>query len=260
MHYKELKGKDKLALIGGANIAEENIPWEDTSIDKMIVGYVGWGKHNEFSNDMDLQFNPMNEYQNDIYLIDIHTRHTRKPEYIEWLKNSDFRVLMQLTHVDIPFSVEFPLSGLKEKFGREYYMSSFAYMVAWSMYMGYKEIQLYGVNMVYDDDLIQRYNFEYWLGRAEQSGIKVVLSQQCDLLKCYNYGYDVDNTLGVYMQKYLQSLRYATFNGINSAIDILSRAKSAFEVSCSESTKFNREILSRHGLNSISNQNIEGDW
>lgn len=259
MYYTELKRNDKIALIGGARIPEEIIPWEDTSIDKMLVGYAGWGLHQSYADDFSLEYNWMHKYEDDLYLIDIHTRHTRKPEYIEWLKSMEFRVLMQVSYPDIPGSIEFPLTALQEKFGRDYYMSSFAYMVAWSIYMGYKEIHLFNIAMVYDDDLIQRYNFEYWLGRAEQAGIKVITSKQCDLLKCYNYGYDVDNTLGVYMQKYLFSLRYSTLKGIESSIEMLNRAKSAFELSCMEATKFNKEILTRHGLNAINN-NVERDW
>jgi len=121
-------------------------------------------------------------------------------------------------------------------------------MVAWAMFMKYKRIEVYRVAMTYDDDLIQRYNFEYWLGRATQAGIEVIVSEESGLLKAAAYGYEVDNTLGVYMQKHLSFLRRSTIAGIDNALVSLSNARSAFLEANAESVKFNREILNRHKI------------
>lgn len=87
----------------------------------------------------------------------------------------------------------FPFERLKEipNCRPYYFMSSAAYMVAYAILEGAKEIALYGINMSVNDDeyFRQKPNIEYWLSKAEHMGIKITTPDNCPLLKSeYTYG------------------------------------------------------------------------
>lgn len=78
----------------------------------------------------------------------------------------------------------FPMKSLVGKFGRSYFSDSIAYMVAYALYKGYAKIRLYGADMhTYSEYAKEKGGIEYWLGRAEQAGIKVEISEGSSLLK-----------------------------------------------------------------------------
>lgn len=249
-----------ICLFGGCNRLNEDLPYHTPEKDKMYVGYAIWNMgYIERAELMDGCKN---------FIIDIHTLHTRKPGYIDWLKQIDAVKLLQKTNQDIPDSFAFPLEEIILKFNSRYFLSSFAYMIAWAIFQGYERIEIYKTNMIYGDDLIQRYNFEYWIGRAKGAGIEVVTTEQCDLLKCgAMYGYEVDNTLGVYIQRYISILTSnikVDINNIKSNIydfSFFKRRKSLNEMQIyieniernfaeltTENVIFLKEILNRHKI------------
>ena len=180
---------------------------------------------------------------------DIHTLETRTPRQIEWLKNAEMPVMMQDKFEEIPYSTKYPLDEIVKKYKRRYFLCTFNYQIAYAMYEGYKEIHFYGVNMMLDDDLIQRWSVEYWLGRAEQSGIKIVLPGNCDLLNSPSiYGYEADNTLAVYIQKYMNELQISARLKLRDAIFDLEYARGQFEELFANREAFMREVIKRHGL------------
>ncbi len=182
---------------------------------------------------------------------EIHTLHTRHTAQKQWLaRNRTMPVMMQKHHKDIPMSIKFPLDEVVEYFGgRRYFLCTFAYEVAYAIYMGYKEIHFYGVNMMYGDDYIQKWNMEYWLGRAEQSGIKIVIPEDCDLLQSPKiYGYEADNTIGVYMQRYINQMDITNRRYL---ADIMGKLQIVFQnlnLVTAEQTKFMLEIFNRYGI------------
>ena len=102
------------------------------------------------------------------------------------------QIYMQKQHDEIPQSVAYPLDEIQAKY-RGLFQSTLDYMIALALYEGdINEIHIYGVDMATNTEYAyQRPSMYYWLGRAEQAGIKVVLPDNCDLLKCYyKYGYE----------------------------------------------------------------------
>jgi len=132
--------------------------------------------------------------------FEIHTRnnieicHTRNAaiDYLGWFQKSTIPVYMQEKFDDIPASIKYPLEEITKYFGRQYFKSSLDYMMALALYEGFEEIHVYGVNMAVGDEYAyQKPSMEYWIGRAEGMGVKVVLPAGCDLMKGYfRYGYD----------------------------------------------------------------------
>ena len=122
---------------------------------------------------------------------DYHARISGK-NHIEALKTLTIPIYMQEQHDDIPTSTKYPLEEMVKHFGRQYFKSSLDYMMALALSEGFDEIHVYGVNMAENEEYAhQKPSMEYWIGRAEGMGVKVVLPEGCDLLKGYfRYGYD----------------------------------------------------------------------
>lgn len=112
--------------------------------------------------------------------------------YLDGLRSLTMPVYMQDKYEDIPTSIKYPLEDVIAHFGRQYFKSTLDYMIALALYEGFEEIHIYGVNMADSIEYAhQRPSMEYWIGRAEGMGVKVVLPEGCDLLKAYfRYGYD----------------------------------------------------------------------
>lgn len=101
------------------------------------------------------------------------------------------------TEIDpvIPTSVRYPMEDILAHFnGRGYFTSGMDYMVALALYehdrdMAIEELHVYGINLRTGTELIeQRPGMEYWLGRAEGSGITIKLPENSTLLKAPLYG------------------------------------------------------------------------
>lgn len=232
MHIKK---SDKLIILGRLST------WEDAPFDD--DSYEIWG-----TNQLWQDFIIKEKGRADLWW-EIHTLETRNPEHIEWLKECDMPIMMQDEFKEIPNSVKYPLDIIIEAFNRRYFLCTMNYQIAYAIYMGYKEIHLHGFNMIMDDDLIQRWSFEYWLGRAEQSGIKLFIPDTCDLLNSpYLYGYEANNTLAVYIQRYMNELKTKSKLNIYRSITSLQEALDALIRLDSERPKFMEEVIKRHGL------------
>jgi len=75
-----------------------------------------------------------------------------------------------------------------------YFTNSIDYMVCLAVLRGYKEIQLYGVEFISrvdDEYYTMRQSVNFYIGRALEKGINVVIQPQSSLLKCGHwYGYE----------------------------------------------------------------------
>lgn len=119
--------------------------------------------------------------------------------HFDWLKSGETpTVYMQEKYPEIPKSERFPREGIKEAIlqninqGAEYYTSSPAYAVALAVYLGYKRIEIYGVEMETDTEYrYQRDGVAFWVGVAVGAGIEVEL-HALQFLKAPLYGYEGD--------------------------------------------------------------------
>ena len=236
-----IKKRNKLVILGCLDTFAD-APFDDDSFEIWGMNYL-WRK-----------FEGVENARADVWW-EIHTPHTRTDEHLDWLEACQMPVIMQETHLTIPNSVKYPLDEIIKEYGRRYFLCTMNYQIALAMYMGYKEIHMYGFNMILGDDLIQRWSVEYWLGRAEQSGIKIFLPDDCDMLKSpYLYGYEADNTLAVYISKYMGELQNKALSNICDAAIAVHESASALRELFSERPKFMEEIFNRHGLKIVNNE------
>ena len=100
-------------------------------------------------------------------------------------------VVMGAKHKDLPTSIPFPLDEMPSK----YFNNSIAYMVAYAIYKGATEIEMFGVSFfVREEYLVQRPCVEFWIGIALAKGIKVTVHDPTTIGCCRPYqdlyGYD----------------------------------------------------------------------
>lgn len=108
--------------------------------------------------------------------------HYGKP-YIEWLNKQAFPIYMQ-NNTLVPKAMVFPWYEMVEMFGRDFFTSSFSWMMALAIAQGASEIALYGVDMASRDEYIrQRPGFYYFKRRAEERGIKVTAPYESDIMQ-----------------------------------------------------------------------------
>lgn len=78
---------------------------------------------------------------------------------------------------EIPLSEAFPLEECIKEFGMPYFNNTIAYMIAYAMLKGAKEIDLYGVNQASSSEYFyEKASVEYWLGIAVGRGVKVTIN------------------------------------------------------------------------------------
>jgi hypothetical protein len=109
-----------------------------------------------------------------------------------WIINEKkIRIMLQEEHEFFPDGEVFPLDEMPAL----YFTSTFAYMVAYAIYKGVEEIDIYGVPLVLEGEYReQRSCLEFWIGFAAGRGIKVNLYGTTILLSSIPYeglyGYD----------------------------------------------------------------------
>jgi hypothetical protein len=162
--------------------------------------------------------------------FEIHSRYSpskNNAEHITWLQNCKVPVYMWEHYDDMPMSLPFPKDELCKHFGWEidgnpvpfkYFSCQPAWMLAFAIYEGFEEIEMYGVNMATDSEFgSQRPSCEYWLGviygiyyanKYKERNMKPpFLPEACDLLKPPGgklYGFDTDNQARLLVKTRLQ--------------------------------------------------------
>ena len=80
-------------------------------------------------------------------------------------------------YAEIPLSEAFPLEEYIKEFGQPYFLNTIAYMVAYALLKGAKEIELYGVNQASSSEYFyEKASVEYLLGIAIGRGVKVTIN------------------------------------------------------------------------------------
>jgi hypothetical protein len=117
--------------------------------------------------------------------------------HADWLKTQrEVVVYMQEQYIDVPMSKKYPLEEVCQAlhFNKRYFTSSVSYALALASYLGYKKIELYGVEMETDTEYrYQRDGVTFWVGVAVGKGIEFEL--HCGMMQAPLYGYDGDAKL-----------------------------------------------------------------
>lgn len=116
--------------------------------------------------------------------------HFGKP-YIDWLKQQAFPIYMQDNSI-IDRAIPYPRDEIIAEFGRYFFTSSFAWMMAFAIKQGAKEIGLWGVDMASRDEyILQRAGGHFFIQEATRRGIIVHIPKESDLAQPPAlYGFD----------------------------------------------------------------------
>src|SRR5512139_336816 len=123
-------------------------------------------------------------------------KHYGEP-YLNWLKSLTIPVYMQDNSL-VPNAHKFPKDELVKEFGQDFFTSSFAWMMAFAIYSGAKELSLYGIDMASRDEyILQRPGFYYFRQMARLRGCKVSAPNESDIMMPPGlYGYSDVKPLG----------------------------------------------------------------
>jgi len=103
--------------------------------------------------------------------------------YIEWLKTLKIPIFMQ-NQMYVPNAIVFPKDEMVKEFGKDFFTSSFSWMMAWAIHQGAKEIALFGIDMASRDEyILQRPGFYFFKHIAEQRGIRVSAPNESDIMQ-----------------------------------------------------------------------------
>lgn len=117
--------------------------------------------------------------------------------YVEWLKKQSFPIYMQDQRL-VPNAISLPIQELVNEFGKYFFTSSFAYMIAMAIKAGAKEIALFGIDMASKDEyILQRSGGHYFMQEAAKRGILVNVPYESDLAQPPPlYGYSDSTPFG----------------------------------------------------------------
>lgn len=102
--------------------------------------------------------------------------------YLRWLNEQTFPVLAQDQRL-IKRAIPYPLIDMIRRFGPYFFTSTFAYCMAYAISVGVKEMALYGVDMSSKGEyIVQRPGGHYFIQRAQEAGINVIIPQESDLM------------------------------------------------------------------------------
>lgn len=184
----------RFAIVGFCSPHRELCPYddEDLTIAGLNRGYV---------------FMPKYHVWFEMHGPNIYRWPARRPEHhIEWLQAFPGPIYMHVADPDIPNSIAYPLAEVAAELGvgcerimedgsrqslteHPYFTSSISYQIALAIYEGYEQIELYGVDLNTGGEYAwQKPGVEWLLGVAMARGIRVVVPDNCALLKGPLYG------------------------------------------------------------------------
>lgn len=180
----------KIGLVGSHGGSLVHCPWQDPSWEL-------WGHasaHAFYRRVLDRYF--------DLHTLEERPKNAKVEQYIEWLRRCPSPVYMQRVHKDIPQSKQYPKERILMEYGgtRRYFKNQVAWMIALAFTEGVTHLGLFGINYGhYSEYETQRGSAEYWLGRAEERGIHLVLPDECSLLAEPKglYGYESHDKNGI---------------------------------------------------------------
>lgn len=159
----------KIAILGSASDSLASAPWNDLS-------WKIWACSGATQPQMK---------RHDVF-FELHdwdsTRPLWDPTYVEFLKKTTKPVYMHEPHAEIPASVAFPRDALIATFGRFFFTSSIAWMLAHALTQDPEEIGLWGVDMAADGEYAeQRPGCHHFITAALHRGIKIQLPPESTL-------------------------------------------------------------------------------
>lgn len=194
------KKSRKLCIIGSAP-SMADAPYDDPSFDIWAISGAVYSKHLSpaFPDSDDNKWNCVTRVD---ALFEMHKRDKWESKR-ERLAACGLPVVMQAKEPEIPTSQVYPVDRVAADVGEEF-SSTIAYMLALAIRANYKEIYVYGVNLLHETEYAsQRPAFKYYLGIARERGIMVWAPTETRLtVPAWRYGYDdVDSICAMLSEK-----------------------------------------------------------
>lgn len=178
----------KLAIVGAEPLTRNNAPFNDEDYDI-------WAISNWANADWMLRCSAVIE----VHKPKLYMNHPKDAEYWNWLQNTDIPVYMQDIDSNVKASVKYPLDDVLDLVGSlKIYdeearplNSSIAYAIGLALLQGYKEIDIYGVEMSNSSEYrSQQPMFTFWVGVAAGMGATININCTQALFVQPLYGYE----------------------------------------------------------------------
>jgi hypothetical protein len=120
-------------------------------------------------------------------------------QYFGWLRTQSFPVYMQERNEYVPQALVYPFETMVAKFGRNWFSSSIAFMMAYAIHLGAKEIGIFGVDMAAPSEAYsaQKAGCIRFIEIAKERGITVTIPLDSCLGKQPPiYGYNEASHMG----------------------------------------------------------------
>jgi hypothetical protein len=175
--------RKKVAIVGSASSTRDKAPFDDEEFEIWGLAWRDYKRCTRFF---------------DIHGVGPHRKRVQ-PEYEKRLAALGAPVYLRESVPGVPNGVTYPidsiisfLNSFDKHADGDYFASSVAYMIALAMYEGFEEIQIYGIDLLTDDEYShQRPNAEYFIGLARGKGISVYVPPESALLTFgFRYGYE----------------------------------------------------------------------
>ena len=198
MSHTFQKTSDKLAIVGSHAESRDKGPWNDESYDLWVINEAPqhpWCKRYTAS---------INIHRPETYHNPNGNSYT---DHWKWLQEEHGKpIWMQDIDPEVPDSVKFPLEEMIKNFpaakpnGEDpYFTSSPAYLLALGLYLGYKIIHVWGVDLSSNTEYTFQANcWRYWVGVAKGmlgNNFRIVEGGK-HLFKSKLYGYHEDPRVG----------------------------------------------------------------
>lgn len=111
----------------------------------------------------------------------------------EWLKSGNTpTIVMQQAYQEVPRAIQYPLDEVVRKFGnisKKFFTSSVSLAIAYAAYMGFKRVEVYGVEMEFGSEYFeQRDAVTFWMGACAGLGCELeVHARFLDFRPIYGY-------------------------------------------------------------------------
>jgi hypothetical protein len=175
-----------LAIVGSHPDTRENAPFDDPNYEILLFNeapqkpeiYKRW--------DTCLQIHTPEVYASETNWVN--------KDHWNWLQQDhgpDKRIFMQEVDPRVPNSVRYPIEDVRSLVPYKYLRSSPAIALALAIYLGYKDISLYGSELSSNTEYhYQAINYAFWIGFAHGYGVN--LDMQCWHQEFYQpiYGYE----------------------------------------------------------------------
>jgi hypothetical protein len=104
---------------------------------------------------------------------------------LDWMRTHPGPIYTSKGHPDYPGLVDYPLEDVINVTGHAYFNSTFAYALAFAVFLGVKTVHLFGADFTYPNAHHAergRACVEYWMAIAAERGINVVVPETSSLL------------------------------------------------------------------------------